>query len=736
MELQPVRRRSLVAVPPALVLALAWARVERPASIVPVLAVVLAGLLPLAARSGWRRLALAAAGAAAAAPAAFAAVARFDGRSATALAAAVTKGLRDFDVVVLPFDPSARPEMEGMLLVFLYLGVAAIALTAASTRPLLCSAVIVAAIGWPVTIVPERNTLAMGALALGATLWPPLATRTLVETRGPARWPSLLALAAVVGAASAAVAAGVRPSTAAVPWRQWDLFAADRGAGGVRRVWDASYAGISFPARKTVVLRIRAPRSALYWRASTLERFSADRWIENLYPVAAGAGDRVLRPDPLRGVAARRAAGWIEQRVEVAAAVDDHLVAASEPVRLRGRELGRVAYFAGGVMRAQQVLARGQSYTVWSAVPQPTAAQLARAGTRYPAATSRYLELDRASLLPFGAPGREAAVAALFRDVRYQPLWPYRVVWERAAPLVRAARSPYELTVALERWLRSSGAFQYDESPPAPAGLPPLADFVARSRRGYCQQFAGAMALVLRLAGVPTRLAVGYTSGTWAGGVWTVTDHDAHAWVEAWFPGYGWLPFDPTPGRGTFSATYTFASDSADAVMALGTGRFLDARAAPFAPAVAARLPPAALRERGRSPLLYAAAPALLALLVASLAAVKAVRRRRLYAGATHRQVAAAACLELERFLRDQGVPLRAGDGIRDMRRALERLGVRAGGFERAFLRARYGPPQVLAPAAAEARRELRLVLRALRTRLGARRRLRGFFALSSLRRA
>jgi hypothetical protein len=56
-----------------------------------------------------------------------------------------------------------------------------------------------------------------------------------------------------------------------------------------------------------------------------------------------------------------------------------------------------------------------------------------------------------------------------------------------------------------------------------------------------------------------------------------VTDHDAHAWVEAWFAGYGWLTFDPTPGRGTLSATYTNASDSADAIRALGTGKFLGA---------------------------------------------------------------------------------------------------------------------------------------------------------------
>ena len=100
----------------------------------------------------------------------------------------------------------------------------------------------------------------------------------------------------------------------------------------------------------------------------------------------------------------------------------------------------------------------------------------------------------------------------------------------------------------LERWFRYSGRFTYDERPPRSSSQP-LVDFVERTRLGYCQHFAGAMTLMLRMLGIPSRVAVGFTRGTWKSGVWTVTDYQAHAWVEAWFAGYGWLPFDPTPGR-------------------------------------------------------------------------------------------------------------------------------------------------------------------------------------------
>ena len=228
-------------------------------------------------------------------------------------------------------------------------------------------------------------------------------------------------------------------------------------------------------------------------------------------------------------------------------------------------------------MSAPQGLTDMRHYTVWSYAPRPTPAALDRSPPTYPAALARYLDVGRTVVPRFGAPGRKATVDAIFRDDLYQELWPYEPMWTEARRLTAKAGSPYEATVTIERWLRTVGGFQYDEHPPYSGPAPPLVDFLERTKLGYCQQFAGTMALMLRYLGIPARVAVGFTSGTWKDGKWTVTDHDAHAWVEAWFAGYGWLTFDPTPGRGTLSATYTNASDSADAIRALGTGKFLGA---------------------------------------------------------------------------------------------------------------------------------------------------------------
>ena len=77
------------------------------------------------------------------------------------------------------------------------------------------------------------------------------------------------------------------------------------------------------------------------------------------------------------------------------------------------------------------------------------------------------------------------------------------------------------------------------------------------------------MALMLRYLGIPARVAAGFTSGAFdpaspgaTEGTWRVNDRNAHAWVEVWFKGYGWLPFDPTPGRGNLGGPYTSSSIS------------------------------------------------------------------------------------------------------------------------------------------------------------------------------
>src|SRR6266481_5757286 len=90
-----------------------------------------------------------------------------------------------------------------------------------------------------------------------------------------------------------------------------------------------------------------------------------------------------------------------------------------------------------------------------------------------------------------------------------------------------------------------------------PAGSEPVDGCLFDDKKGYCEQFATAETLMLRSLGVPARLATGYSTGDYNPVLdqSIVREHDAHAWVEVWFPNHGWVPVDPSPGFSALAAT-------------------------------------------------------------------------------------------------------------------------------------------------------------------------------------
>ncbi|PSK96817.1 transglutaminase superfamily protein [Murinocardiopsis flavida] len=137
------------------------------------------------------------------------------------------------------------------------------------------------------------------------------------------------------------------------------------------------------------------------------------------------------------------------------------------------------------------------------------------------------------------------------------------------------AADPHEAAVALQDWF-TDGRFTYDLRPPVLAeGEDPLTDFLFDTRTGYCEQFAASMAVMARQAGIPARVAVGYTPGERNGDRWVVTERNAHAWPELYFQGFGWLRFEPTPssadGQGT-AVVPSYASEAAAARPDTDTG--------------------------------------------------------------------------------------------------------------------------------------------------------------------
>jgi len=125
-------------------------------------------------------------------------------------------------------------------------------------------------------------------------------------------------------------------------------------------------------------------------------------------------------------------------------------------------------------------------------------------------------------------------------------------VMQLANDITRGYSRSFDKALAIETWLRSN--YAYTQTPHKTHGVSeggdPLAVFLFDAREGYCEYFATAMTVMLRVIGIPARMAGGFSAGEYnpVGGSWTVRRKHSHIWTEAWFPPYGWIEFDATPG--------------------------------------------------------------------------------------------------------------------------------------------------------------------------------------------
>jgi transglutaminase-like putative cysteine protease len=670
----------------------------------------------------------------------------------------IRQGFLDFYETQLPFDRIDYPLMHAMVLLAIYGLTTLGGMLVMARRPVGAALALVVAVGWPATLTPAGSPLRAGVLALLGVL----AVLFLLRRDEPARGVLQGAGVAVVlvGVALAASSSDSVAKGAFLSWRSWDPYDRPTEPVSVEYVWNANYDGITFPEKPTTVMRVKVSgsRRSLYWRATTLDDYTGQAWDEQLDlgdPEERDEIDAIGR-NPMLPEAAANEENWVRQDFTIEALRDRHLLASAQPVRWRPGTDAPVADANGDVALVPDLLRRDQRYTVWSYVPRPNPSDLTNFEGDYPDRADRWLEVVYEPLPDWSAPGRETRMATFFGpqhddDFDIQSL---EQLYEVGRGVTSEAESPYEAAVLLETWFREAGGFAYDEQPPEPiGGTPALVDFVVETKRGYCQHYAGGMALMLRLLGIPSRVAVGFTSGTYDDDEkeWVVSDTNAHAWVEVWFPRYGWIPFDPTPGRGQLAATYSVYSGAFNAGDAAEIG--LDVRFEGLSPALAERIRAAndrpglagtgigsrgsggavsAVRDRGPSLLLLV----VLVLGGAYLGVVllKAVRRSARFATRDPRALAGACRRDIVGYLADQGVELPASATLPEIGSALDRYySVNADPLVRDLTVARFGAPDEAGNALGRARRELRDLRRLLRRRVGVVSRLRGAASLRSL---
>jgi transglutaminase-like putative cysteine protease len=397
---------------------------------------------------------------------------------------------------------------------------------------------------------------------VGAWLWLPRLPRGEAVVAG--------AVLVSVGVLSLPVAAALDNDRAWWDYHSWDWF----GNGKVVTFdWNHTYGPLNWSRAGETVLNVKSDHPQ-YWKAETLDGFDGFRWIRLGNVDDTRYGTQVAFSEPRiegRWDYGEYNLDWDKRiRFTVRSLSTPFVIGAGVILKVDGVP---ARLTADGTMRliGSNRLKEGDTYSVRAYAPNPTRKQMQGAPQGYDANLASYTAIQLPQrgesvtdeLLGASFVQRETAVRR--RETVFVPLrdsdpsdWgpradrlirrsPYAPMYERALELTRDAPTAYDAVKSVELWLQNN--FTYSEH--VPTHDVPLMGFLQDDKRGYCQQFSGAMALMLRMAGIPARVAAGFSPGSYNKDTreYRVRDLDAHSWVEVWFSGIGWVPFDPTPAR-------------------------------------------------------------------------------------------------------------------------------------------------------------------------------------------
>jgi protein-glutamine gamma-glutamyltransferase len=569
----------------------------------------------------------------------------------------------------------------------------------------------------------------------GEPLWAGLLILGLV-----AAWLWLPRIAArrrtVVIAGVAAAGLVAVPAAAALdgdePWVNYESWTWGPLDNSVSYEWNHRYGPLDWPRDGTTLFEVESEQPH-YWRATVLDSFDGTSWqrvgqaVETReLPTDVEGSDAALKPDwsPTVGVT-------------IGALRSSYVVAPGYARSVDGINSQPVG---DGTTLTNALAEPGDGYEVTGYEPDPGSDQLRAASEPYPRGVARYTQLELSTRLLQTADPDEVSSLALTRPIRVPlrngtraSLPPdareaiaesgYARVYELARELTDDRDTPYGAVRAVDRFL-GSNAFAYSENPPTREV--PLRAFLLNDRIGYCQHFSGAMALLLRMVGIPARVATGFSPGTPIGAnEYQVTDLDAHSWVEVYFTGIGWVPFDPTPGVAPANSQAAPGDlTAAPSRGLLDLGNFRRQRATPDQTQGAGAPSPAGDESDGGPAAIVLAGLAVLG--VGAAGSATALRRRR-FAGLPPAVALSAQADEIRGALPRAGLRVPPGATALAMERRLRRAArPRAAAYLAKLGDARYAPGSNGGPTL----RERRAVRRELRRGRPIRDRLRGLLTM------
>ena len=279
----------------------------------------------------------------------------------------------------------------------------------------------------------------------------------------------------------------------------------------------------------TVIFTVKVPSQKnvprYYWRVRSYDRYENDMW--------GNASTNTMDFSPVQdSLTLPNAAGAIKAEYTFISNQPriSHLFTPLNPiwvsrpgklvyVRVADTELEPILFRADPAIRA------GEKYLVQSLDFNPTVKQLRQAGADYPDwVTRRYLQIPK-------------NISARILDLAQELTW--------------NENTPYDKALAITNYLRSEIRFS-KEVPYTPAGQTGLDWFLFDHKQGFCNYYATAEVILLRAAGIPARMAVGFAQGEWDEthpGIWSINRENAHAWPEVYFPHLGWVQFEPTAAQ-------------------------------------------------------------------------------------------------------------------------------------------------------------------------------------------
>ena len=313
-----------------------------------------------------------------------------------------------------------------------------------------------------------------------------------------------------------------------------------------------------------VVMRVRASRPN-YWVGQTFDEWNGQSWVQSTNPVDSRRAERITGGSPFVIPTSP------DQVADLATETEDvqtfyltdstsNLVFHADNVQRLYLQTHAVLVTADGTIASTDSMGPGTIYTVVSNDTSATPAQL-QAST-VPGASDPGVGLDTSTLsqsarylqLPHPYPqvaALAASITAGIGDGTATPSGSGAASGSTGSSDAAAVASPdphtYQKVEAVERWMTTHVHYTTD-IPPLAAGTDAVNSFLFGTRRGYCEQISTATVVMLRSLGIPAREAVGYVPGSFnpITDLYDVQAKDAHAWVQVWFPGYGWQNFDPT----------------------------------------------------------------------------------------------------------------------------------------------------------------------------------------------